>query len=114
MGSVKACSQSDLLFLYQERIRNHKYRSLGDLEKDVMLLCQNAQTFNLEGSQVCVLGREVLDRPVWLAEVRCTAASCFLPCLRVYVEALAFSSSLCNVSCVSSDSGLYLGTRGWN
>lgn len=38
----------------QERIRNHKYRSLGDLEKDVMLLCHNAQTFNLEGSQVCV------------------------------------------------------------
>ncbi|MGH0181563.1 UNVERIFIED_CONTAM: hypothetical protein FKN15_007139 [Acipenser sinensis] len=36
----------------QERIRNHKYRSLSDLEKDVMLLCQNAQTFNLEGSLV--------------------------------------------------------------
>lgn len=37
---------------FQERIRNHKYRSLNDLEKDVMLLCQNAQTFNLEGSLV--------------------------------------------------------------
>ncbi|EPY81654.1 hypothetical protein CB1_000723006 [Camelus ferus] len=36
----------------KERIRNHKYRSLGDLEKDVMLLCHNAQTFNLEGSQL--------------------------------------------------------------
>ncbi|XP_054586359.1 probable global transcription activator SNF2L2 isoform X2 [Nothobranchius furzeri] len=36
----------------KERARNHKYRSLGDLEKDVMLLCQNAQTFNLEGSQI--------------------------------------------------------------
>uniref|UniRef100_A0A8C5RDI3 SWI/SNF related BAF chromatin remodeling complex subunit ATPase 4 n=1 Tax=Laticauda laticaudata TaxID=8630 RepID=A0A8C5RDI3_LATLA len=36
----------------KERIRNHKYRSLNDLEKDVMLLCQNAQTFNLEGSLV--------------------------------------------------------------
>lgn len=36
----------------QERVRNHKYRSVGDLEKDVMLLCHNAQTFNLEGSQV--------------------------------------------------------------
>ncbi|PIO37777.1 hypothetical protein AB205_0031880, partial [Aquarana catesbeiana] len=34
-----------------ERIRNHKYRSIGDLEKDIMLLCHNAQTFNLEGSQ---------------------------------------------------------------
>lgn len=36
----------------QERIRSHKYRNLNDLEKDVMLLCQNAQTFNLEGSLV--------------------------------------------------------------
>lgn len=43
-----------LFFIYhhQERIRSHKYRSLNDLEKDVMLLCQNAQTFNLEGSLV--------------------------------------------------------------
>ncbi|XP_028569071.2 SWI/SNF-related matrix-associated actin-dependent regulator of chromatin subfamily A member 2 isoform X2 [Podarcis muralis] len=36
----------------KERIRNHKYRSVSDLEKDVMLLCHNAQTFNLEGSQI--------------------------------------------------------------
>ncbi|XP_077201015.1 SWI/SNF-related matrix-associated actin-dependent regulator of chromatin subfamily A member 2 isoform X3 [Paroedura picta] len=36
----------------KERIRNHKYRSLSDLEKDVNLLCLNAQTFNLEGSQI--------------------------------------------------------------
>lgn len=36
----------------QERVRSHKYRNVGDLEKDVMLLCHNAQTFNLEGSQV--------------------------------------------------------------
>ncbi|XP_017551000.1 probable global transcription activator SNF2L2 isoform X1 [Pygocentrus nattereri] len=36
----------------KERVRNHKYRSLGDLEKDVMLLCHNAQTYNLEGSQI--------------------------------------------------------------
>nr|XP_015195476.1 PREDICTED: probable global transcription activator SNF2L2 isoform X5 [Lepisosteus oculatus] len=36
----------------KERVRNHKYRSIGDLEKDVMLLCHNAQTFNLEGSQI--------------------------------------------------------------
>lgn len=43
-----------LLLSPQERIRNHKYRSLNDLEKDVMLLCQNAQTFNLEGSLVSV------------------------------------------------------------
>ncbi|XP_046870883.1 probable global transcription activator SNF2L2 isoform X1 [Hypomesus transpacificus] len=36
----------------RERVRNHKYRSVGDLERDVVLLCQNAQTFNLEGSQI--------------------------------------------------------------
>lgn len=50
---------------HQERIRNHKYRSLGDLEKDVMLLCHNAQTFNLEGSQVCVkLSEKCLTWPM--------------------------------------------------
>ncbi|XP_041956034.1 probable global transcription activator SNF2L2 isoform X1 [Alosa sapidissima] len=36
----------------KERVRSHKYRSVSDLEKDVMLLCHNAQTFNLEGSQI--------------------------------------------------------------
>lgn len=49
------CGQGGLTRLFlcsQDRVRNHKYRSLGDLEKDVMLLCHNAQTFNLEGSQV--------------------------------------------------------------
>lgn len=42
---------SVFLFL-QERVRSHKYRGVSDLEKDVMLLCHNAQTYNLEGSQV--------------------------------------------------------------
>ncbi|KAF7217532.1 probable global transcription activator SNF2L2 isoform X1 [Nothobranchius furzeri] len=36
----------------RERVRNHKYRCVGDLEKDVYLLCHNAQTYNLEGSQI--------------------------------------------------------------
>ncbi|XP_061836394.1 probable global transcription activator SNF2L2 isoform X2 [Nerophis lumbriciformis] len=36
----------------KERVRSHKYRTVSDLEKDVMLLCHNAQTFNLEGSQI--------------------------------------------------------------
>ncbi|XP_038842258.1 probable global transcription activator SNF2L2 isoform X3 [Salvelinus namaycush] len=36
----------------KERVRSHKFRSVSDLEKDVMLLCHNAQTFNLEGSQI--------------------------------------------------------------
>lgn len=48
---VAQCRCSVFVF-QQERVRNHKYRNVGDLEKDVMLLCQNAQTFNLEGSQV--------------------------------------------------------------
>jgi len=38
----------------QERVRNHKYRCIADLEKDIMQMCHNAQTFNLEGSQVCL------------------------------------------------------------
>lgn len=40
-------------------MRNHKYRSVGDLEKDIFLLCHNAQTYNLEGSQVKSRG------PLW-------------------------------------------------
>lgn len=48
---ISCYSLSDVLCL-QERIRGHRYRSLGDLERDVMLLFQNAQTFNLEGSLV--------------------------------------------------------------
>uniref|UniRef100_A0A8D0AV20 Si:dkey-226m8.10 n=1 Tax=Sander lucioperca TaxID=283035 RepID=A0A8D0AV20_SANLU len=36
----------------RERVRNHKYRTVGDLEKDIFLLCHNAQTYNLEGSQI--------------------------------------------------------------
>jgi len=36
----------------QQRIRSHYYRSLDDVEKDVLLLCKNAQTYNVEGSLV--------------------------------------------------------------
>ena len=36
------------------RIKEHKYRCLDDLEKDVMNLCKNAQTYNVEGSLVCI------------------------------------------------------------
>ncbi|KAK2086642.1 hypothetical protein P7K49_036067 [Saguinus oedipus] len=39
--------------IIKKPIRNHRYRRLNDLEKDVMLLCQNAQTFDLEGSLIC-------------------------------------------------------------
>ncbi|XP_025109979.1 probable global transcription activator SNF2L2 [Pomacea canaliculata] len=34
------------------RIKSHRYRNLDDLEADVMELCQNAQSFNMEGSVI--------------------------------------------------------------
>uniref|UniRef100_T1ITD1 Very low-density lipoprotein receptor n=1 Tax=Strigamia maritima TaxID=126957 RepID=T1ITD1_STRMM len=36
----------------KQRIKEHKYRTLDDLEKDIMLLCKNAQTYNVEGSLI--------------------------------------------------------------
>ena len=36
----------------RNRIRNEKYRSLDDLEKDINLMCQNTQKYNIEGSLV--------------------------------------------------------------
>jgi SWI/SNF-related matrix-associated actin-dependent regulator of chromatin subfamily A protein 2/4 len=36
----------------QQRIRSHHYRCIDDLEQDVMLLCKNAQTYNVEGSLI--------------------------------------------------------------
>lgn len=35
-----------------EKIRGHKYRSMADLERDVMLVFENAQIYNLEGSVI--------------------------------------------------------------
>ena len=56
------CSFDNWLLIcsVQQRIRSHYYRSLEDVEKDVLLLCKNAQTYNVEGSLVsftmwCVL-----------------------------------------------------------
>lgn len=36
----------------KDRIRQHRYRCINDLERDVNLMFRNAQTYNLEGSQV--------------------------------------------------------------
>ena len=36
----------------KNRIREHRYRSLDDLESDFMLLCQNAQAYNIETSTI--------------------------------------------------------------
>jgi SWI/SNF-related matrix-associated actin-dependent regulator of chromatin subfamily A protein 2/4 len=36
----------------KQRIKDHRYRRLDDLEADFMLLCKNAQTYNVEGSTI--------------------------------------------------------------
>lgn len=36
----------------QTKFRAHKYRNFSDLDKDIELLCRNAQTYNMEGSLV--------------------------------------------------------------
>ena len=37
----------------------HKYRSLADMEDDVMLLCQNARTYNKIESQIYADSQEL-------------------------------------------------------
>lgn len=34
------------------RITTSKYRSIDDLEEDFLVMCRNAQTYNVEGSQI--------------------------------------------------------------
>jgi len=41
--------------LLQDNITKHKYQSVDHFEADVMLLCQNTHTYNVEGSQVIIL-----------------------------------------------------------
>jgi len=36
----------------RDRIKQHRYRSLDDLEDDFMLMCKNTQAYNMEGSLV--------------------------------------------------------------
>ncbi|XP_075261666.1 SWI/SNF-related matrix-associated actin-dependent regulator of chromatin subfamily A member 2-like isoform X3 [Convolutriloba macropyga] len=36
----------------KNKIKNGKYRCLEDLEDDFMLMCKNAQTYNVEGSEI--------------------------------------------------------------
>ena len=40
------------VFFLQNKIKNNKYRCLEDLEDDFMLMCKNAQTYNVEGSEI--------------------------------------------------------------
>ncbi|XP_041475495.1 transcription activator BRG1-like isoform X1 [Lytechinus variegatus] len=53
----------------KDRIRLHKYRCLDDLEKDTVLMFQNAQIYNLEGSQI-------YDDSIVLHSVFTTARKC--------------------------------------
>ncbi|VDQ14038.1 unnamed protein product, partial [Trichobilharzia regenti] len=36
----------------RQRVKDGKYRSVDELESDVLLLCKNAQTYNMDGSLV--------------------------------------------------------------
>lgn len=36
----------------KNKIKDHRYRNLDNLETDVMLLCENAQSYNIEGSAI--------------------------------------------------------------
>ncbi|VDO93159.1 unnamed protein product, partial [Soboliphyme baturini] len=39
----------------KKKISDGRYKSLNDLDKDVYLICENAQTYNLDGSEVSAL-----------------------------------------------------------
>ncbi|CDW52317.1 transcription activator BRG1 [Trichuris trichiura] len=47
----------------KKKIAEMRYKCVGDLEKDVMMLCDNAQTYNVEGSEI--YQDSVLLRNVW-------------------------------------------------
>ncbi|KFD51437.1 hypothetical protein M513_07650 [Trichuris suis] len=46
-----------------KKIAEMRYKCISDLEKDVMMLCDNAQTYNVEGSEI--YQDSVLLRNVW-------------------------------------------------
>ena len=53
MMTFNVLNFNDYFFsFFQKRIKDHKYRCLEDLEDDIYTLCQNAQLYNVEGSQV--------------------------------------------------------------
>ena len=39
--------------LPQDRVLKYRYCSLDDMQADFLLLCDNARTYNMEGSQIC-------------------------------------------------------------
>ncbi len=48
--SMNSLIKIDLIF--QKKLNEHRYRTVDELEADVMLLCKNAQEFNMENSNV--------------------------------------------------------------
>ena len=36
----------------QKKLKNHQFRSIDDMERDISLLCKNAQEFNVESSLI--------------------------------------------------------------
>lgn len=88
----------------QERVRNHKYRSVGDLEKDIYLLCHNAQTYNLEGSQVKILfylgaarphfcrSQRLMDEDQRSGHVCMRVCVCIFPPLQIYEDSIVIKS----------------------
>lgn len=53
--SLWKCFQLDM---FQKRLSEYRYRTIDELEADVMLLCKNAQEFNMENSSVRLNERE--------------------------------------------------------
>ncbi|KAL7054112.1 hypothetical protein AAHC03_026546 [Spirometra sp. Aus1] len=47
----------------KQRVRDGKYHSIDDLEADIMLLCKNAQTYNMDGS--LIFEDSVVLQTVW-------------------------------------------------
>ena len=52
---LSVCLSLQYMILLQDNITKHRYHSIDELEADILLLCQNTHTYNVEGSQVKVL-----------------------------------------------------------
>lgn len=75
----------------QQRIRLHYYRSLDDVERDVLLLCKNAQTYNVEGSLVGYLYLYFIIPVSFLGKFSSFLRVCFI-FLILYVPAVLLIS----------------------
>ena len=71
---------------FQERILKQRYTSLTDMEDDMMLLCQNARTYNEEGSQVSALGVVGAVRNVGVARTGSHTCNLMVHCFSILSE----------------------------